>query len=284
MYRNLNRVYARGRILGTAKVGVPAETLPSTGEHGPGYLYRCVNLPADNGKLLRGRVTRWPTTGALTVYEDTGFVFVPVHDGIESFDVQMEVDGATFGSAITIPLLSGVVTTTISCTVGNAVAAGKTADVLRNAIISCTVGNAVAAGLQVGVSNAGHIFCSVGNAVAGGKTATVTQETVISCTIGGAVAEGLQAGVHQGVIIHTTVGDAIADGKTAEVATSGETRISTTVGNAIAAGMDATVTVTAAPPGGCQLSQENIDAIANAVWAHAETDTLLTVARFLGLK
>ena len=71
------------------------------------------------------------------------------------------------------------------------------ADVSSDVTVSCTVGNAVAAGSTATITQFVEvtISCSVGNAVAAGATATITQyiDVTIACSVGNAVAAGLTA-------------------------------------------------------------------------------------------
>lgn len=124
-------------VVGDPGLGVPAEAVPSTGEHGAGYAYAALAFPADAGKEVCGRVTSWPVSGTLTTYEDTSFEY----DG-PSFSTmyQLYLDGVAVGSPQTFsvtlesnpvlvgPGTSGVVATGYAATVtysgANSVAPG----------------------------------------------------------------------------------------------------------------------------------------------------------------
>ena len=94
------RVDSSSLIAGAVVVGVPglgvlAESVPSTGEHGAGYLYASLEFPADTGKEVRGLITTWPTLGTLTAFEDSSFEY----DGpTDSFAFQVYVDGVATGT------------------------------------------------------------------------------------------------------------------------------------------------------------------------------------------
>ena len=91
-------------VVGDPGLGVLAEAVPSTGEHGAGYLYDSLEFPADNGKEVRGFITRWPTLGTLVAYEDSGFEYDGASD---SFEFQMYVDGLPVGAPQTVTLVIG---------------------------------------------------------------------------------------------------------------------------------------------------------------------------------
>ena len=88
-------------VVGVPGLGVLAEAVPSTGEHGAGYLYPSLEFPADAGKEVRGLITTWPTLGTLKAFEDSSFEY----DGpTDSFAFQMYVDGVAVGTpqAVTV--------------------------------------------------------------------------------------------------------------------------------------------------------------------------------------
>ena len=104
------RVDTSPLISGAVVVGVPglgalAEHVPSTGEHGGGFLYASLAFPDDNGKEVRGFITRWPTLGTLVAYEDSSFEY----DGpSDTFAFQMYVDGVAVGTPQTVTLVIDV--------------------------------------------------------------------------------------------------------------------------------------------------------------------------------
>ena len=94
-------------VVGDPGFGVLAETIPSTGEHGPGYAYPSLEFPTDAGKEIAGRVTTWPTLGTLVAYEDTSFTYDGASD---TFAFQLYVDGVATGDPATVTLQVGAVT------------------------------------------------------------------------------------------------------------------------------------------------------------------------------
>ena len=94
-------------VVGDPGLGVLAEHVPSTGEHGAGFLYASLAFPDDNGKEVRGFIARWPTLGTLVAYEDSSFEYTGPSD---SFEFQMYVDGLPVGTPQTVTLVVGVPT------------------------------------------------------------------------------------------------------------------------------------------------------------------------------
>lgn len=69
--------------------GVLAENIPATGIDGPSALFGAITLPADNGKEIRGYITRWPAA-PLDIDEDGAFTYGGAPD---YFDFALDVDG-----------------------------------------------------------------------------------------------------------------------------------------------------------------------------------------------
>ena len=90
----------------------------------------------------------------------------------ETGTLQAQIPGSIYANE---SQSSGV---TISCTVGNATAAGVTATIYQDVNVSCSVGNATANGSTASISNGGTISCTVGNAVAAGSAATITNNPI----------------------------------------------------------------------------------------------------------
>lgn len=106
--------------------------------------------------------------------------------------------------------------------------------------ISATVGNAVAAGAQATISAGRTVAAGIGNAVANGKQASVSAGTTVNAGKGNAVAQGLPATIQTGGYINAGVGNAVAAGRTASISTG--TTISCGVGAAQAIGWRASIT------------------------------------------
>lgn len=108
-------------VCGNRGLGVIGSLIPASGDHGPGYTYNDLSLPADNDKEICGRITTWPTGGALTAYEDTSFEYSGTTD---TFQYQLYVDGVAVGTPATVTLQVGAATAQISVTSDSSVFSG----------------------------------------------------------------------------------------------------------------------------------------------------------------
>ena len=61
--------------VGNAGMGLLGSEMAATGTSGPGYIYGALSLPADANFEVSGEITRWPTNGTLTTYEDGSFTY-----------------------------------------------------------------------------------------------------------------------------------------------------------------------------------------------------------------
>ena len=112
-----------GTHYGGASIGVLGSLVPSSGLSGAGYLYAGLSLPADASKEVRGPITRWPTNGTLTAYEDSSFTYTGTTDyalyalyvdgvtsstdigfgpGIGKLDLQIGVGGGALSGGVTL--------------------------------------------------------------------------------------------------------------------------------------------------------------------------------------
>lgn len=105
-------------LVGDRGLGVLGSEVPSSGESGAGYLYNDLSLPVDADKEVCGRITTWPSAGALTAYEDSSFAFTGAPDGTYSFQYQLYVDGVATGSPTTVTLQVGGTAATLAITLG----------------------------------------------------------------------------------------------------------------------------------------------------------------------
>ncbi|WP_341649942.1 hypothetical protein [Thauera humireducens] len=94
-------------VVGDPGLGVLAEQVPTTGEHGGGIAATWLG-PEDAGKEVRVLVTSWPAVGSLFVFEDTSFDY----DGPGStFEAQLYLDGVAVGSPQPVTITVGAGTT-----------------------------------------------------------------------------------------------------------------------------------------------------------------------------
>jgi hypothetical protein len=105
-------------VVGDPGHGVIANDVPSTGEHGPGYIYDQVQALGLTTEEVRGLITTPPASGDLFAFEDSSFTF-DAPDGSYSFQYQLYVDGVSTGSVQTVNLTIGGTTITGSGVVQN---------------------------------------------------------------------------------------------------------------------------------------------------------------------
>lgn len=149
-----------GTHYGGAGIGVLGSLVPSSGLSGAGYLYAGLSLPADASKEVRGPITRWPTNGTLTAYEDSSFAYTGTTDYAL---YALYVDGVAsttnigYGAGIgRLDLQIGVSTSQLSggVTLANVVAAGSVVGYsvdtpLARPVFSLSIGTA---GIRIGSS------------------------------------------------------------------------------------------------------------------------------------
>lgn len=97
-------------VVGHRGLGVLGSQVPSTGEHGPGYLFNDLSLPTDAGKEVMGYIETPPVgLTSFFAWEDSSFE-AQGPDGEYTFTYRLFVDGADFGTAavtITIGAAAG---------------------------------------------------------------------------------------------------------------------------------------------------------------------------------
>jgi hypothetical protein len=86
-------------VIGDTGLGVLGSEVPSTGEHGPSYLYNDLSLPADNGVEIRGLIVTPPSAGTFFAFEDGSFSLVGAPDDTYTFTYRLFVDGVDLGTA-----------------------------------------------------------------------------------------------------------------------------------------------------------------------------------------
>lgn len=167
-------------VCGHRGLGVLAEDIPSTGDNGGSYLYNDITLPADAGKEICGRITTWPSAGALYAYEDGSFEFTDAPDGQYSFAYQLYVDGVASGTGA-VTLQVGASTASIDAVADASVFAGS-AFVLPRARIAAAVADAVFAGGVVSIPNSSALVEAIAESPAFSGSAGVSPKVAISVT------------------------------------------------------------------------------------------------------
>lgn len=128
-------------VIGDPGHGVLASEVPSTGEHGPGYIYDQVNGLGLTAEEVRGLITTWPASGTLTAYEDSSFEF-DAPDGSYSFQYQLYVDGVATGAVQTVDITIGSGTTLTASAVADDIEFSSSASVDISADASISTADA----------------------------------------------------------------------------------------------------------------------------------------------
>jgi hypothetical protein len=147
-----------GTHYGGSSLGVLGSAVPSAGLSGAGYLYAGLTLPDDADVELRGVITRWPTAGTLTVFEDSSFEYVGASDYAE---FRLYEDGVA--SSTDIGYGAGIGRFTL--TVGSAASLTGTltlGDIVASGLLSSTVPSALSGTLQLGPIVASGSLASAG--------------------------------------------------------------------------------------------------------------------------
>jgi len=157
-------------VCGNRGLGVLGSLIPASGDHGPGYTYNDLSLPADNGKEICGRITTWPTGGALTTYEDTSFEYSGTTD---TFQYQLYVDGVAVGLPTTVTLQVGAATAQISVTSDSSVFSGASSSLSNSsALIVSTSDDSIFSGASH-VSPVSIIVATSGNSAFSGGASSL---------------------------------------------------------------------------------------------------------------
>jgi len=183
-------------VVGSCGLGVLADSIPSTGDSGPSFLYNDISLPSDAGKEVRGLITSWPVSGALFAWEDGSFTYSGPSG---SFSYQLYVDGAAVGAPVAVSLTVGAAA--INGAAPGAVLAGA------GAISSgAAVGGSSSSGTAPGASLSGGGAVSVGGAAGGSASSSgVGPGAVLSgdgaLAAGGATGGGASSGAAPGQVL-----------------------------------------------------------------------------------
>ena len=170
-------------VHGNSGLGVLAEAVPSTGEHGAGFLYASLEFPADTGKEVRGLITTWPTLGTLTAFEDSSFEY----DGpSDTFAFQMYVDGQPVGTP-----------QTVTVTVG-AAAAGTLSAQESGADAAAIAGAVLVAGSMSVTESGADAFASSGAVKIAGSLSATEQGADTAIIVGGNILAGYLAAQESG--------------------------------------------------------------------------------------
>ena len=94
-------------VIGDVGLGVLGSAVPSTGQHGPSYLYNDLVMPDDAGKEIRGLIVTAPSAGTFFAFEDGSFTLTGAPDGTYTFTYRLFVDGVDLGTATATITIGG---------------------------------------------------------------------------------------------------------------------------------------------------------------------------------
>lgn len=112
-------------VVGGVGLGVPASSIPPTGDSGAGYLFNDIAAPSDE---MRGEILTWPSAGTLAANEDSSFSFTGAPDGVYTATYAGYRNGVQYSN----PETSGgewVITLTIGSGAGSVDLAADTSSV-----------------------------------------------------------------------------------------------------------------------------------------------------------
>lgn len=201
---------AGAHVHGNSGLGVLAELVPSTGEHGPGIAYTWLG-PAEAGKEVRVLITQWPEVGSLFVWEDTSFEY----DGAGGTAyAQLFVEGAPVGAPQPVTFAVGAAASSITPIAGRAAATGYAPTLTQPCTIAPTKGAAQARGYAPTIeqSAAQTIAPASGRAEARGYAPALSQPITLTPAAGHAIARGYAPEISQASSIRPEAGRALASG------------------------------------------------------------------------
>lgn len=177
---------------GQGYTGAEIAAATATGENGPGYLYPCLSLPADNAKQVRGEIVVWPIAGVMDADEYGSFTFTDAPDGSYEFQFRLFSDGTDLGLVTdTITVGSGshnLVGAALSQVISLSSAAATQVHVLASAQLSQT-GN-----LSTGSLSGAHSL--LGSPISQGSSLSTGAANILHNVIGAplSVASSLSVG------------------------------------------------------------------------------------------
>lgn len=135
-HRHGGPLIANSHCHGPTGLGVLGSEVPSTGTHGPGFLYPSLALPADANKEIRGVIITQPVGLKSFDVQPTSAFTAEANTGVQSafFDFQVYVDGTLLNSNPN-GLGTGVARATLTFT-GDATLQGAIGAVIVNTLVA----------------------------------------------------------------------------------------------------------------------------------------------------
>ena len=180
-------------VVGNRGLGVIGSAIPSTGQHGPGYIYNDLTLPADANKEYRGPIVTPPSAGTFFAYEDSSFDFT-APDGTYSFTYRLFEDGVDRSTAIGSITIGATVITAVGTAAGTSTASASGAATTAatgtangtstaSAVGAAGTGTGSASGTSTAAATGASVASASGSAVG---TSTANAVAFIATTISGA--------------------------------------------------------------------------------------------------
>lgn len=227
------RVDSSSLISGAVVVGVPglgvlAENIPTTGEHGGGIAATWL-VPEDAGKEVRVLVTTWPAAGTLFVFEDTSFEY----DGPStSFEAQLYLDGVAVGTPQPVMFTVGA-GTTVSPSACSITSTGYAPSIQQPITLSPAAGSVIATGYAPQISQISSVRPSTGRVASTGHAPAISQPRTVSPATGHALLTGYAPIIVSGVRIAPEAGHVVASGYVPTITQGGARLVSPMTGHAV---------------------------------------------------
>lgn len=296
-------------IIGNTGGGVLAQNLASAGDNGTGFLIDDVSLPADNDKEVCGRITSWPSGLSLFAFED-GSTIASAADGVYVAQYQLYVDYVPTGVPTSLTFTFGSATCTANA---SWVEGAETIAVAANASLPAVLASSSwVEGDEIFTASVSVSMPAVLTSAAWVEGDETISASASFAALGvSAVAtwsegsEGVSAVVFSASSV-VTAGAAWVEGDEAAsiVAVSLAPTVSTNAmwvegAESVIVSIDAhvegfsswtesseavSITLVLDTQQVMTLTQADINAIADAVWAHPAASKMLTVAKFLAYK
>lgn len=231
-------------VVGDPGLGVLAEQVPSTGEHGPGIASTWLG-PAEAGKEVRVLITQWPEVGSLFVWEDTSFEYNGL--GGTAY-AQLYVDGQPVDTPKPVAFAVGA-TAAVSPSRGRYAVSGHPPAVLQGdaQAIAPQSGHVQATGYSPTVEQTPSVRPQAGRIAAHGYAPTIGQAQTIAPTRAQTVVSGHAPIVVKGVRVDPQTGRVEWAGHAPVIAQGGARSVAPVAGHVRARGWAPVVTAGVTP-------------------------------------
>ena len=191
-------------IVGVAGLGVLAENIPSTGTNGPGYVYDSLDLPADNGKEIIGRIVTTPVLGDFFAYEDTSFEFLNAPDGAHTFTFDVYEDGVFVPPTSTATITIGGAAVIVAATLGTTSLSAFDATIISGAptVVNATLGASSITAFDATITYSAGVtvnaYLATSSIAAYPATITYSVPVIVSASLGTTTLQAFNATISTG--------------------------------------------------------------------------------------